>query len=115
MSSDDEELAGLSYAKAAEARNDPNYDRDLREQAADVQAVANEVSTVTIVTGRDPHIAVRLGDARNQPKLRQAAQRMGKLFEAPVLNAASPQPGDSGNARFSQPPRYTHWTRDHDK
>jgi hypothetical protein len=91
-----EELEGASWGQSMLNRNDPDYAADIRQVAADVRTVANQVGSVEIVAGRDPHIAVRMTDRNNHANLREAGQTMGKLFEAPVYAKPNPQSGDSG-------------------
>jgi hypothetical protein len=92
----DEELEGASWGQSMLSRNDPDYAADISKVAADVRTVANQVGSVEIVAGRDPHIAIRMTDRNNHPKLRHAGSTIGKLFEAPVYAKSNPQTGDSG-------------------
>lgn len=107
----DEELAGAAYAQAGLARNDPDYGRSVQEIATDARKIANNVSTITVVTGRDPHVQVRTAKKDNGVT-RETAQAMGRLFEAPVFMNATPQVGDSGPITQRQPAKHTFYRDD---
>jgi hypothetical protein len=107
----DAELLEASAELAAMPRNDPNYNRELVEQAHEVKTVANAVGSIEIVDGRDPHIRVNTNRPRDNPLTRRTAQTMGKLFEAPVRFVEAPSPLKP-EGKYHQPPRHHHYKYD---
>lgn len=79
------ELEGESWGAASDGRNDPHYDRDLRERERLRQAAANQTASVHVIEGRDPHLMVRVHDGKHRSTLYAAAEKMGQLLEAPVV------------------------------
>ena len=104
----DEELIGISYSKAAESPIDPTYNSDVREQSASVQAISDEITSVNILGPGQ----IELRMARNRSLTRETAQKIGRLFEAPVINQQDYQPGNSGEVSFAQPMAHSYYKTD---
>lgn len=106
----DAELLEAAAYQGTLSRNDPDYHEDLETMAIVVSDVASKVASVNIVEGCDPHIEVRTNSPRNRPELIQTAQRMGQLFEAPVMRRATQEAPDGPSYR--QPPKHTFYKDD---
>ena len=104
------EAAEGSYMKATLGHNNPLVDAENAKVARIVQGVANRITSVRIVEGRDPHLEVRTTQPRNRPDLTLTAQAMGHLFEAPVVRVAAPDPLTDGVKSYRQPKR--NWAKE---
>lgn len=107
-------LEAVGHASAM-SRNDPNYIADLEEVKRDIDSVANEVRSVTLVDDgkRGHHIEVDLARPKHKPAARTTAFTLGRLLEAEVrVDGGSPRAGDSPSTIGKQPPRHTHYKDD---
>lgn len=102
----DEELSGASYSKAAEGRNDPNYDKEIEETLQNKRTLEAQVVSVQVIDGYDPHVRVRAG--RNVARARDVARAISDLSDAPLIDETRFR---APNGR-QQPPRHTYYKDD---
>lgn len=108
----DEELAGAAYAKASESTSDPHYNSDVRDKLTAIMNLSDDIVSIHVVEGLDPHLEVRLRDKHNAPLRRETAVLMGKLFDRPVVFLSKDSPLDSRVREQGQPPQHSYYRDD---
>ncbi len=108
----DEELAGAAYAKASESTSDPQYNSDVRDKLNAILNLSDDIVSIHVIDGLDPHFEVRLRDKHNAPLRRQTAELMGKLFGKPVVFLTQATAHDSRVRGQGQPPQHSYYRPD---
>lgn len=88
----DEELAGMSYAKASEAPASPSYNADIRAKLNDIMLISDDVVAVHIHEGPDARLEIKLRDRHNLSLRRETAERIGRLFGIPAVFVSETTP-----------------------
>ena len=79
----DAELEGAAYAKAAESRNDPNYDKDVQKKLKAMQAVDNGSRALRLCEdcpdGEEDHVKIFFAALMKRPKRRAFMNALAKV------------------------------------
>ena len=79
----DAELEGAAYAKAAESRNDPNYDKDVQKKLKAMQAVDNGSRALRLcedcADGEEDHVKIFFAALMKRPKRRAFMNALAKV------------------------------------
>jgi hypothetical protein len=97
------------YRELLEPRNDPEYFRNLERRSQEVSEQANVTERVEhrIISGRT-EIVILPTNPRNTAQGREAAVRVGRLFEAPVRYVEDPHDATKFADRPQKsPPKHT--------
>lgn len=109
---DELELAGASYAKAAESPADPAYNSDVRAKLNAVLHLSDDIVSIHVINGLDPHFEIRLRQPHNMALRREAAMMMGEMFERPVVFVNQDSPLDSRVRDHDDTPQHAYYRDD---